>query len=272
MSAQQPPAQASSPGAGIVSLLTDFGLDDGYVGTMHGVLWSRSRQLRGIVDLTHAVPPQSVELGSFHLAHAWRYFGAGAVHVAVVDPGVGSARRILLARSAGQWFLAPDNGLLDGVLDRDPEVWTVDPERVAVGPTSATFHGRDLFAPAAARIVDGAAPEDLGAPCEDWMRRDVPAPQREESSWRGRVLSVDHFGNLISDVPARALDGDPAAWSARVGERSYPIRRTYAEVAPGSPIALVNSYGLVEIAIRDGDAARQLGVQLGDPFDVLRGA
>lgn len=272
MSLQQPAPQSSAPGVGVVSLLTDFGLEDGYVGTMHGVLWARSRRLRGVVDLTHAVPPQSVELGSFHLAHAWRYFGAGTVHVAVVDPGVGSSRRILLARSAGHWFLAPDNGLLDGVLDPNPEVWSVDPERVAVGPTSATFHGRDLFAPAAARVVDGADPGELGQPCGDWLRREACPPRLEELGWRGRVLSVDHFGNLISDVPARALDGDSGAWIARVGGHSYPIRRTYAEVAPGSPIALVNSYGLVEVAVRDGNAAGQLGVQLGAPFDVLRGA
>lgn len=265
----QPASQGSAPAAGIVSLTTDFGLSDGYVGTMHGVLWSQSRRLRGIVDLTHAVPAQCVELGSFHLAHAWPYFGAGAVHVAVVDPGVGSDRRILLARSRGQWFLAPDNGLLAGVLEADAEVWALLPDRVASGPTSATFHGRDLFAPAAARLVDGASPDSLGVPCPDWRRESGEPPKEGPEGWCGRVLSVDHFGNLISNIPASVLRGGLPDWEARLAATRCPIQRTYSEVAPGSLIALVNSYGLVEIAVRDGDASQRLGVHRDAPFDVV---
>lgn len=155
--------------AGLVSLLTDFGLADPYVGVMHGVIAARAPGVR-VVDLGHGVAPQDVRQGGWCLAQAWPYFPAGSVHVAVVDPGVGSARRVLAARQGGHAFLAPDNGLLALVLDEGAEVRALDVARFALPRVSRTFHGRDVFSPAAAALASGTPFEELGAVVDDWQR------------------------------------------------------------------------------------------------------
>lgn len=249
--------------SGLVTLTTDFGRLDPYVGIMKGVLFSRARSLRAVIDLSHDVAPRDVRAASFYLAHAWRWFPAGTVHVAVVDPGVGSARAILLAREAGHLFLAPDNGLLAPVLGPEAEVWSLDVERFALPGASRTFHGRDVFSPAAAALLDGLAPEAAGTRAERPSGKGFPAP----SGARGEVLLADRFGNLITNLPASAALGHSFA---RVAGRSVPLRGTYAEASRGELLALVDSYGLVEVAQRDGSAAAALDLGPGAPVELRK--
>ncbi len=267
--------------SGVVTWTTDFGLRDAYVGTMKGVALGVEPGLR-LVDLTHDVPPQDVRAASFHLAHAWSYFPAGTVHVAVVDPGVGSDRAILVARDRGHVFVAPDNGLLGPVLGPEAQVASLDVERFALPARSATFHGRDVFAPAAARIAAGLDPAAAGTPHPGWLDSGpFPRAVREGDVVRGEILIADRFGNLVTTVRPEDLAGDlagdptgdpgsdPAAlagrWVAEAAGRELPLGRTYAVVGSGEALALVDSLGWLELAVRDGDAARSLGLRPGDP-------
>jgi S-adenosylmethionine hydrolase len=274
----------------LVTLLTDFGNADPYVGMMKGVLWSAAPSLRAVVDLTHAVAPQDVAAGAFFLAHAWHYFPAGTVHVAVVDPGVGSERRLLAASAGGHAFLAPDNGLLSGVLADAAarrlatDVRQLDAERFALPRRSRTFHGRDVIAPAAAALIEGLAPAAAGPAAAHWRMLERPRaePGANGGEVRGTVLFCDHYGNLITnvargDLPPAGETGDGAG-PAEASQRAEPafevalsggrarLRGTYADAAPGEIVALWNSYGLLEIALRDGNAARRLGLGPGAPI------
>lgn len=258
--------------SGVVTLLTDFGLREAYVGTMKGVLWSRSTALRGVVDLTHDVPPQDVSAATFHLRHAWSWFPPGTVHVAVVDPGVGTGRAILVARHAEHLFVAPDNGLLAPVLRDSDAVHALD---TSLFPRpSATFHGRDLFAPAAARLVDGAALADLGPALEpgSWAAGTVPRARVEGDVIHARVVHEDHFGNLVLDVPGEALGTDPSRWSVEIAGIRVAFAPTYGSVARGTLLALVDSYGSVEIAESEGSAAGRLAAGRGAPATLRRNA
>jgi S-adenosylmethionine hydrolase len=224
---------------GVITLITDFGTADGYVGAMKGVIASRAPSAR-VVDITHEIAPGDVEAAAFALRQAAPLFPPGTVHVVVVDPGVGSARRGIVGVGRGQRFVGPDNGLFAGVAERAFEIVARRFRRPSV---SATFHGRDVFAPAAAALARGARPEAAGP--------EVPltALPREP----GRVVHVDRFGNLITDLVGIA--------EIRIGERTLPVLRTYSDVAPGELVAYVGSAGSVEIGVRDGSAAQVL--QLG---------
>lgn len=262
-------SNSTSP-SGVVSLLTDFGLREGYVGTMKGVLWSRSSALRAIVDVTHDVPPQDVAAATFHLRHAWSWFPPGTVHVVVVDPGVGTDRAILVARHEGHLFVAPDNGLLGPILRDGDAVHRLDAS--AYVGSSATFHGRDVFAPAAARLVDGAALGDLGERLEPgtWCGGDLSRARVEDGVIHARVVHVDHFGNLVLDVPGEALGPDPSAWIVEIAGFAVPFAKTYGAVPAGSLLALVDSYGSVEIAESGGSAAHRLDVGRSAPATIRR--
>lgn len=251
---------------GVITLTTDFGLGDSFVGAMKGVIATLAPAARTI-DLTHGIAAQDVRASAFQVRHAWTYFPAGTVHVIVVDPGVGSSRPILLALQDGHAFLAPDNGLLSGVLAPHAVVRELDTAKVALPRVSRTFHGRDLFAPAAARLARGEAPEDL-APREvaprrlEWPRARALAGGGFEAS----VEVVDRFGNAITCLREDELEPARArGWVARVAGRELPIAGTYAEVERGEPLALLGSSGCWEVAVRDGDAARALGLERGAP-------
>ncbi len=256
--------------SGIVTLTTDFGLVDPYVGVMHGVILGRAPRAR-IVDLTHGVPPQAVDLAGFLLARSVQYFPAGSVHVAVVDPGVGTARRALVAEDRGQAFVAPDNGLLAPVLSRAARVYELDVERFALTARSRTFHGRDVFAPAAAAIAAGTAPRAAGrgAPIEP-LARPAPASRPGPDGGEARVVCADRFGNLVLDVEAADLGAEPGRWRLECAGATIPVRGTYAEAEPGALLALVNSFGTLEIAVRDGSAADRLGLARGDRVSLRR--
>ncbi len=258
---------------GLVSLTTDFGLRDPFVGTLHGVIAAREPGVR-IIDLCHAIGPQDVTAAGFWLGRAFQYFPPGTVHLAVVDPGVGTDRELLLVTASQHCFLAPDNGLLADICRLgDAEirrVFATTLASVALKPCSRTFHGRDLFAPLAAVLAAGKL--DPRA-CGELVTDPVPGRLAElilsPGQTQGRVVVVDHFGNLITNLEAAIL-GDRQGLEVWVGEYCLPLCSSYSEVGPGEACALINAWGLLEIACRNANAARQLGVTVGGIVQVLR--
>jgi S-adenosylmethionine hydrolase len=252
----------------IITLTTDFGVCDSYVAQMKGVLLAISREVQ-IVDVTHAIPPQDVGRAAAVIAEIAGVFPAGTVHVAVVDPGVGSDRALLAAEAAGQRFLAPDNGLLKPLFHRFPpaRVHRLTNDRFWRKPVSATFHGRDILAPVAAHWSRGIDLADFGPPVDVSALATMPLkePRRVGRTLLGRVDSVDAFGNLITNIREADLPaGNRDTFAISVGgERITGINRTYSDRPPGSVAALIGSSGRLEIAVNGGNAARQLGVAVG---------
>ena len=244
----------------IVTLLTDFGTADGYVAELKGVLLSLAPEAQ-VVDASHDLPPHDVESARLAVARFWRRFPPRTVHLVVVDPGVGSARRALAVASRDLFLVGPDNGALSPALLM-PGARAVT---LPVPPqASATFHGRDVFAPAAAQLLAGAPLEALGEPCDDPLVRRTPEAHRlADGAVRGEVIAVDRFGNLITNLITRR------GGSVEIAGRRVPLARTYADAPPGALIALTGSSGLVEIALRDGSAARALAQGRGAPV-ILR--
>jgi len=251
----------------IITLLTDFGLEDGYVAAMKGVIAGIAPDAE-LVDVTHLVPRQDVASGRFRLLTVTPYFPPGTVHLAVVDPGVGTSRRAIAVRSSsGSLLVGPDNGLLLGALEADPAVAAVElsERRFWRTPTpSATFHGRDVFAPVAAHLARGVALGELGpAIASGSLVKLELAPWRSVSGGaEGAIQAVDAFGNLISNVPGHVLP-DHGRWSASIAGRTVTGGRTYGDVRSGEALALVGSHGFVEIAVRQGDARKTLEAATG---------
>jgi len=254
--------------AGVVTLLTDFGLQDGYVAAMKGVLLAASPRLR-LVDVTHEIAPQNIASAAYVLASTYRWFPEGSVHLAVVDPGVGTERAALAVRADGHFFIAPDNGLLTPVVQRAS---AGDVRRLAVPEDAApTFHGRDVFAPAAALLAGGAPFETVGSEAPGLIRLDLASTPIGYRGLRGRVWHVDRFGNAITTIRDDELDSLGGEIEIEVrGSRVESVAQTYADVESGELVALVGSAGTLEIAIRDGDAAGELGLKQGDPVTVVR--
>jgi S-adenosyl-L-methionine hydrolase (adenosine-forming) len=238
----------------IITLLTDFGTADGYVAEMKGVILTRAPEV-ALVDVTHDVPPQDVEGGRLAVARYWRRFPAGTVHVAVVDPNVGSARAALAVESDSRFLVGPDNGVLS------PALLVAGARAVTLPiPSSAapTFHGRDVFAPAAAELALGATLDAIGSPALEFVVRRTPEPRRlADGSVEGQVITIDRFGNAITNLLGLR------ARSIEVNGTLLPLRRSYADVPEGEPVALVGSTGLIEIAVRDGSGAAALGLGRG---------
>lgn len=252
-----------------VTFLTDFGTADGYAAAMAGVVAASAPD--AVVDhASHGIAPGDVFAAAMALSRYAVVYPEGTVHVVVVDPGVGTRRRSLAARIDGRFYVAPDNGVLSLVLagaDRVRVVEIADPE--VVDEPSATFHGRDIFAPAAAHLARGGGLDELGPAVHDPRLLRIPQPSRTEGGVRGQVLSTDRFGNLITNVPAGWLT-DGAGISVD-GESVGPVRCTYGDVEPGALLALVGSAELLEVSVRDGSAADRLGVGRGAEV-VVRGA
>ncbi len=240
----------------IITLLTDFGTADGYVGEVKGILLSLAPGTL-LVDVAHDLPAGDVVAGCYVLGRVWRTFPKGTVHLAVVDPGVGSARRALAAEVGGQYFVAPDNGLLSDVFAAAP-ARTVS---LAVpSGASRTFHGRDVFAPAAARLAGGTPLVDLGARCSDPVRLTPAVLKVEGSDLVGEVIHVDRFGTLITNLPK---DRVARAATVKIAGRGFQLGATFADVPPAEPVAFIGSGGTVEIAVRDGRADVVLGESRG---------
>jgi S-adenosylmethionine hydrolase len=255
----------------IVTLLTDFGTDDTYVAQMKGAMLSVAPDLR-FEDVTHAGAPQDVAEGAWLLRTACRAFPPGTVHLCVVDPGVGTARRAICIETPSARFVGPDNGLLS--LAAPPvdvrRVVEITNERHLLSPRSRTFHGRDVFAPAAAALAAGIPPSELGPDVDGLVRLAVPAPVRDGGVLRGQVVYADGFGNLATNIDAASLPATVAR--VEIGARRIDgVVATYGAVATGELLALVNSWGVLEVARRDGDARTVLGVDVGAVVTVVVG-
>lgn len=250
-----------------ITILTDFGTADGYVAAMKGVIAGIAPDV-AIDDAAHDIPAGDVEAAAFALSRYWHLYPAGAVHLVVVDPGVGSARRAIAARVHGRLFVAPDNGVLTRVLDEAAADRIVSIENPAYirDTVSATFHGRDIFAPAAAHLARGTPLQALGPDVADPVRLPIPRPERAAGAIHGHVVAIDRFGNLITNVPGAWLG--PNARVVLAGRDVGPIRRTYADVRPGQPLALVGSTGMLEVSVRDGSAAQAFEAARGAPVRI----
>ncbi len=249
-----------------ITLLTDFGDQDGYVGVMKGVIVGICPTVR-ILDLTHAVPPQNIAAARFTLLQTYRYFPPGTIHTVVVDPGVGTARRAIAVQTATGYFVGPDNGVLSGVLEEEEAIAAVAltcPAYWRTPQPSPTFHGRDIFAPVAAHLAAGVPLAALGpaiAPA-GLLRLTLPTPQITDTLMIGHVQHVDYFGNLIT-----TLKGDRLAarsWQLQVGQITMPVGQTYGDVPIGHAIAIVGSHGWVEIAVNGSSAQARLRLRVGD--------
>lgn len=255
----------------IITITTDFGLSDSYVGVMKGVILGICPEVR-IVDITHDLPPQDVLAGALAIEQALPYFPPGTIHIVVVDPGVGSERRPIAVATPRATLVGPDNGVFSLALDAAP-IWRAvhlnDPA-YWLPHVSHTFHGRDIFSPVAAHLAGGLPIDRLGTATTELVRIDVPAVQRESLRLLGTVLQLDRFGNCICTITARDLAAlNARQLRVRVGGRELgPLRRTYADVAEGEPLAYVGSDGRLEIAVRNRNAAKELGIWRGTPVEV----
>lgn len=248
---------AARQGRSLLTLTTDFGLRDHYVGVMKGVIAGIAPDV-GVIDITHDVPAFDVPEGAFAIAQAYRWFPTGTAHVIVVDPGVGSSRRAVAARAGGHLFVAPDNGVLTFVLEGDPEfeVRAID-TRHGLAEISRTFHGRDLFAPAAARLMAGLRFDQVGPT----VREPVMLHSMEPTARRGRVLHVDRFGNLVTNFRAGQVGSREGL---QVGAELVFVRaESYAEAPVGDPFLIEGSSGYLEVSANRASAAQLLGVQAG---------
>jgi S-adenosylmethionine hydrolase len=252
--------------SGIVTLCTDFGTQDAYVGIMKGVMLSVNRDLR-FVDLSHDVPPQSIRIGALLLRNAVEYFPPGTVHLAVVDPGVGSDRHPIVAVTDRAFLVGPDNGLLHpaALALGLREVHRLERQELFRRPVSQTFHGRDVFAPVAAHLASGVSPRQVGTALDTLRPLAIPEPRLSGGGVEGEILHVDRFGNLITNIGMRELHAFPAdAVSVTIGSVSIDrLVPSYASVPQGAPLLIISSWGLLEIAVREGNAAERFGAAAG---------
>jgi len=253
-----------------IALLTDFGTRDYFVASMKGVILSID-PAAVIVDITHDIPPQSISEAAFTLRACYRDFPAGTIFVAVVDPGVGSARRAILAEAGGYYFIAPDNGLLSFILDSeaDTRVFQISNAEFSASDISSTFHGRDIFAPAAAHLSRGAAPAQYGPLISDLQRLPGTRPERiSANEIEGRIIHIDRFGNLVTNLSRNDL---PSNFTLEIGGRIIEAHRQfYSKAEPGEVFSIWGSAGFLEISIRNGSAKDVLGAQTGQKIVIRR--
>lgn len=262
----------------IITLLTDFGTEDTYAGVMKGVIASLCPGAT-VIDLTHEVPPQDIATGAFLLDVSVDYFPEGTIHVAVVDPGVGTARKPVALRTPKAFFVGPDNGIFTLVLQRQKLLQAVCPDnpRYHLPHPSATFHGRDIFAPVAAHIARGVALAELGTPLTHLQRLPLPRIRVDWQGIRATVVHIDRFGNAITNLTRVDYEAWRIRWDVKepavevVSSKALlPICCTYGDVPRGQPLALFGSSDRLEIAVNSGNAAQVLNLRRGDTVRVLR--
>lgn len=263
-----------NPSMRTITILTDFGLDDWFVGAMKGVI-SAIAPRATIVDLTHCIPAGEVRSAAFALAASCRFFPRNTVHLAVVDPGVGSDRGAVCVRTRDYFFVGPDNGVLSWALRNEHivEMRRLENRGLFRREVSQTFHGRDVFAPVAAHLAKGVSLRRLGPEAKHIIQLPWPEPRFERWEIRGEVVYIDRFGNAITNIPNARIPGFEAAARVQVRGRSFPLRPFYQAMSGGKPVAVPGSSGLLEIAVNQGDAARTLRLQTGTPVtlrDVAR--
>ena len=261
--------------SGIISITTDFGHKGPFTACMKGVILQRYADAT-IVDLAHDIPAQWPPEAGFWVSRAYKYFPRGTVHIAIVDPGVGTERDILVVEHDWHYFMAPDNGLLGPLLDAAPKpsVFKLDLscfERLNLGKPSATFHGRDIFAPIAAEIAAGNTnPVSVGIPIYEWVPGWIDEPDVSDSKVTGVIVTVDTFGNLISNIDGSLIESfkEPVV---HIAGHDIPMRTTYGRAQPGEYLALINSFDVIEVAVSEGNAAEGLGSERGAPIVVSDG-
>lgn len=261
----------------IITLTTDFGTSDAYVGVMKGVILGINPNAR-IVDITHAIPPQDIHEASFLIHSVYRYFPEGAIHTIVVDPGVGSARQAVVCQTDHASFVCPDNGILTYLLqeikngDEQPtRVVEIQNKDYVLPKVSNTFQGRDIFAPVAAHLSLGVSLADFGPPVRDLVRLPIPTFYVSDDKLTGQIIKIDRFGNAITNIPEDALPTRASTYEIRIGQTCLTrINRAYAESEIGEPLAIIGSFGLLEIAVNGGSAEETLGLKRGDTIAVQR--
>jgi len=262
---------------GWITLTTDFGLEDGYAGILKGVIW-RIAPAAQVADLSHAVSPQDILGGALVLECATPYFPTGTVHIAVVDPGVGTRRRPIAAHIGECYFVGPDNGLCTLLLRRAEElcqpvqIVRLNNPRYWLDDVSSSFHGRDIFAPVGAHIANGVPLGELGDAVRDPLLLDIPVPQSFRDGLRGQVIHIDHFGNVATSFRRSHLEHLGRSTALEVHYRGQVVRglaETYGQGRPGSLLAMFDSSGCLALCVVNGNAAHQLGASVGDPVEVL---
>lgn len=261
--------------SGVITITTDFGHKGPFAAVMKGVILQRYPDAK-VVDLAHDIPAQWPPEAGFWVSRAYRYFPQGTVHVAIVDPGVGTERDILVVQHDRHYFMAPDNGLLAPILDdsEDALVFKLDLscfERLNLQEPSATFHGRDIFAPIAADLASRRTdPVAIGIPIQEWIPGWIDEPEVSAGKVSGVIITVDTFGNLISNIDRKLIEGfrEPVA---HIAGHEIPMKTTYGRAQPGEYLALINSFDVIEVAVAEGNAAAGLGTERGAPIVITDG-
>jgi S-adenosyl-L-methionine hydrolase (adenosine-forming) len=255
----------------LITLLSDFGSNDVYVAVMKGVIAQINPAIT-VVDLTHEISPQNITAAQFNLINAYPYFPIGTVHVAVVDPGVGSTRRAIAVELADGFLVGPDNGLFTGLVQARSIVQVVELTNTQywrAAEPSSTFHGRDIFAPAGAHLASGIPLAKLGQTIDPGTLSKLPIPAYTPTptGYTGNIQHIDRFGNVITNIPGEVIRSKH--WAVQVNRLTLPGCRVYGDVEAGNPLALIGSHGWVEIAINGGDAHFQLRLNWSDPVKVM---
>ena len=255
----------------ILTLTSDFGFSDVYVGVMKGTIAQVNPALT-VIDLTHDISPQNIAAARFCLMDAYRYFPEGTVHVAVVDPGVGSNRRAIAIEFERGFLVGPDNGIFSGILSQSPAIAVVeltDTQYWRTPQPSKTFHGRDIFAPVGAHLASGVPLRELGRTIDlaTLVQLDLPQLIHTPTEIIGCIQYIDRFGNLVTNIPGS--DVENKTWTVRLARQIIPGRQTYSDVSPGEALALIGSHGWVEIAIACGNAQEQLQQHWEDRVEVV---
>lgn len=258
-----------------IALLTDFGLQDSYVGVMKGVIATLAPTAQ-LIDLTHDLPPQDLYAARFTLLSAYPYMPPGTVYLVVVDPGVGTQRRAVAVQTSHAMLVGPDNGAFSGVWQSGPRnqailnaVELTNRDYWRSPHPSTTFHGRDIFAPVAAHLANGVPIDDLGVRIDPQSLLSLPlqAPVATTTGWTGAVQYIDRFGNAATTIPASAITAK--GWTVTIGDRTLPGGQTYGDVLSGQGLALVGSHGFVELAVNQGSAQQQFGLAVGDRIELI---
>ena len=258
----------------VISLTTDFGIRNGFVGVMKGVIYGIAPDVK-IVDISHTIAPQDIHEGAFALWRAAPFFPRGTVHVFVVDPGVGTRRRPIAARLGGQFYVGPDNGLLTPLLEdaernkQTIELIHTDNPKYWLPKVSRTFHGRDIFSPVSAHLAAGTPLDELGTPINDPIRMELTRPEKTDKGWTAHVTVVDIFGNLTTDLPVSSLQGRTEILFRLRGAEVNGIAESYGHKQSGELVAVVDSEEYIEIAVVNGNAAQKLGAKVGDEVEVI---
>ena len=260
--------------SGVITITTDFGHKGPFAGVMQGVILSRFAAA-SIIDLAHDIPAHWPPEAGFWIERSYQYFPDGSIHIAIVDPGVGTEREIVIAEYDGHVFMAPDNGLLAPILEKSDVVYQLQNDKLqplGLSKPSATFHGRDIFAPVAAEMAAGRIrASDVGTVTRQWTPGWIDEPMVQPGRVSGVIVSVDAFGNLISNIDAGMIKifDNPIA---HLAGHDFELKSTYGRVEPGAYLALVNSFGVLEIARAEGNAAEGLGSERGAPITVVESA